>query len=393
MRQQDKNRFRTAHAVRQTGDAGTNATEAVRAIRDEIGDFAPTLVVFFASTAYDPGTLAREMRDAFPGAATMGCTTAGEQIDTRLLDGSVVAMAFSKDVFDYCENALVLGADEKRPADAGADVFATASEAMDSIGRGLNARWIDLDYREYVGFMLSNQISDFSEGVLDRVGEMTNVMFVGGFAGDDYKLDGSQRVMYDGNSYAHAAVLALWKPKRGFSLLKTQAATLTGKTLLVTRADEKNRIVWEFDGEDATAAYARAIGKTAGTMGDIDFAEYPIALDANGEPFLQAVIKQVDGKGLQVFARTREGTRRSIASVGDVVETTRSALAAKRAETGDAAAILHINCVGRHAVLKDRGGLDGFGALFAGVPTVAMSSYGEIWVGVVAQTSTMILFK
>lgn len=388
--QSDNKRFRTTHAVSRTGDGVKNAREAVRLIRDDFAAFPASLIVYFSSVDYDPDVLAREMQDAFPTALTMGCTSAGEAVDGIILNYSVVAMAFSAEVFDYCETALVT--DGKAGAKS-SDAFACVSEAMDHVRRGLDGPLIDLDHREYVGFMLGDSISAFSERVLDQVGEMTDVLFVGGFSGDDYKFDGSQRVMYRGKAYRNAAVLSLWKPRNGFSILKTQAAELSGPNMVITKADEANRILWELDGEDAAAAYARAIGRPRATMDILDFDEHPLAFMVDGEPFLQAVLQQVDGKGLRMFANIREGTRRTVTTAGDVLETTRRALSEKRREIGDISAILHINCSSRHTALKNRNQLGEFAALFGDVPSVAMSSYGEIYVSPIAETSTMILFK
>lgn len=387
----DNTRFRTAQAVCQTGDVAKNAREAVRKIRDDFKSFPARTVVFFASIAYDADILAREMHDAFPGAVTMGCTSAGEGVDGQILNASVVAMAFSDDAFDYCETALVLDGKGGKPEGAG--VFASAPDALRHIGRNLDVPLIDLDYRKYVGFVLAARIEAFSERVLDQAGEMTDVLFVGAVAGDDYKFIDGQRVFYRGKAYDHAVLLALWKPKNGFELLKTQAVEMTDTSMVVTRADEESRIIWEFDGEDATRIYSHAIDKPAETMDTLDFDEFPLALSVDGEPFLRAVLKQVDGKGLQMFAQVREGTRHTVTIAGDILETTRKALEEKRVAMGEPSAILHINCSSRHNTLKNRNQLEDFAALFADVPTVAVSSYGEVYVGLVAMTSTMILFK
>jgi Uncharacterized conserved protein len=388
--QSDNKRFRTTHAVIHTGDGVKNAREAARLIRGDLAAFPASLVIYFSSADYDADVLAREMQDAFPSALTMGCTTAGEAVDGLILNCSVVAMAFSAEVFDYCESALVT---DGSAGATGRDVFGSVADAMDYIGRGAEGNWIDLDHRRHIGFMLGDSISAFSERVLDQVGEMTDVLFIGGFSGDDLKFDGSQRVMYRGKAYRNAAVLSLWKPRNGFAILKTQAAELNGPNMVITRADEANRILWELDGEDAAAAYARVIGRPQETMNILDFDEHPLAFMVDGEPFLQAVLQQVDGKGLRMFASIRQGTRRTVTTAGDVLETTRRALADKLRETGDISAILHINCSSRHTALKNRNQLEGFAALFGDVPSVAMSSYGEIYVGPIAETSTMILFK
>jgi hypothetical protein len=45
-------------------------------------------VLFFASSDYDPGRIARKMREAFPDADMIGCTTAGEIVTEKMLTGS-----------------------------------------------------------------------------------------------------------------------------------------------------------------------------------------------------------------------------------------------------------------------------------------------------------------
>ncbi len=387
----DNARFRSTYAICQTGDAVKNAGEAVRKIRDDFKTFPASIIVFFASIAYDADVLAREMQDAFPDAVTMGCTGAGEGVDDVVLNSSVAAMAFSGDVFDYAETALIL--ESPGEGKSGGDIFTSASDAIRHISRNLGTSLFDLDYRKYVGFVLTDRIAPLSERVLERVGEKTNVFFTGGVAGDDYKFIDGQRVFYRGKAYPHAVLLALWKPKNGFELLKTQAVDMTDKSLVITRADEDARIIWEFDGEAAASAYARAIGKPAETMDILDFDECPLALTAEGGPYLRAVVKQVDGKGLQMFAQVREGTSMTVTNAGDILAVTRAAIADKRREMGDFAAILHINCASRHTALTNRGQLGDFAALFSGVPSLSVSSYGEVFVNVIAMTSVMILFK
>lgn len=385
-------RFRTTHAVIESDDPVKNAREAVRKIRGDFAGFRAAMVIFFAATDYDPDTLASEMRDAFPGALTLGCTSAGEAVDATLLNASVVAMAYSEAAFDVCEAVLIV--ENAALASPARRVFASVADAADALARSLGRPLIRLDYREYVGFVLGERISPFSERVLDEVGEITDVIFVGGFAGDDYHFNDGQRIFFNGESHARAAVLALWKPKNGFALLKTQAVEPTNSSLVVTRADEKKRIIWEFDGKDAAPTYAEVIGRPAETVDILDFDEYPLAFTADGEPFIQAIVRQVDGKGLQMFANIHQGMRQTITRAGDVLAATRRDFEEKRREMGgNIAAILHVNCASRLTALKNRNQQDDFSRLFSGVPGITLYSYGEVYVGVVALTSTMILFK
>lgn len=387
-------RFKTTYAYASEGKTAANARAAVRAIKNDFSGINPAAVVFFAATDYDPDILAADMHDAFPGAVTMGCTTAGEACDAKNLNASVVAMAFSDDVFAFSETALVVADKNAARAAGGADVFSDATDAMNYLGRNLSQPLLDLDYREYVGFMLGDRISAFTESVLERTGEMTDALFVGGFAGDDYKFTNLQTVFYKGKAYKDgAAALALWKPKNGFEILKTQAVELTDKQLTITKADEINRIIWEFDGRNAVDAYAEAIGVPADSMGILDYDENPIGSVVDGEPYLRAIVKQIDGKGFQMFAQVREGTRQTVTRSGDVLKQTAADLAEKIAATGTPAAILHINCASRHTALRNADQLDEFVKLFACASHIGFSSYGEIHVDTVAFTSVMILFK
>lgn len=383
--------FRTACARHTSDNPVENARLATATIRDGLSGFPAATIVFFAAVDYDPDTLAVLMREAFPGAITLGCTTAGEAIDDRVADGSVVAMAYDEEVFDYRETAIVLGNGQSA---SNPGEFTSVDAAVAHLGRGLWQNFRDLNYHEYVGFMLADVISFFSEAILERLGELTDVFSIGGFAGDGYRFNNGQRVFFNGRSYRSAAVLALWKPRRGFSLLKTQAVTLTSHSLVITKADEYNRIIWEFNGEPAETVYARLIGLPEDRQpGILDFDAHPLARTADGEPFLQALVQPVPGRGLRMFAAVKEGTRLTLCETGDVLRTTAEALEQLNAAEGPFPAFLHVNCASRITMLRRAGQDEDFMRLFAGMTGVTFGSYGEIYVGLVAMTSTIILFK
>lgn len=386
-------RFATTYAQFTNSDPVDNARKAAQKIAADLAAAAPSLIVFFAATNYDPDTLAREVQAAFPGAVTFGCTSSGEAVGDKMLRQSVTAMAFAPEVFEHCGMALVL---EDGPASEADGVFGSVDAAMKAVAEGTNETLLDLDYRRYVGFMLVESISRFSQNVIERVGELTNVLYVGGVAGDDYKFSGETRVFFKGKAYRRAAVIGLWKPTKGFSLLKTQAAEAFGKTFTITRADEDKHIVWELDGKDAAPVYLEALGVPPEQAGDVsiyDFDVNPPALIIDGEPFLFAIFEQVEGKGLRMFAAAKKGQRLTATRVGDLLKTTGEALAGARREAGDVSAILHVNCVARTTGLEQQGSRDAYGKLFGDVPSVSFASYGEVYVGLVAMTSPMILFK
>lgn len=383
-------RFRTTHALCATGDAVTNARQAVREIRAGLDGADAGVIVYFASVAYDPHTLAAEMHAAFPDTITLGCTTAGEGADGAIYNGAVVAMAFSHEAFAYSQYAVVV---KDASQIDGKDVFTDPREAMYHLNRKQNDKPIDLDYHQYIGFMLGDATGDFCENVLEVVGEETNVLFVGGFAGNDYTCDIKPHVFYQGKAYRDAAVLSLWKPTDGFALLKTQSVDVSDVSFIITEADEAERIVWKLDGEDAAKVYARAIDAPLETMDLPDFDKHPLASTVDGEPFVRAIAKKVDGRGLRMYTRVTEGMRYTLTHSGDICQTTQNALTEKLREMGGASALLHVNCASRRTALNSGGCMDQFAGIFDSISGISFFSHGEIYVGVVTLTSTMILFK
>lgn len=385
-------RFKTTFAQTPDGAPAANARAAVRKIRGDLAGADPAFVVFYAATDYDPDILAAEMHDAFPGAVTMGCTTAGEACDSRILKASVVAMAFSGEVFDFCETVVVT-ADERAAAAGGADVFSDPDTAVEYLSRNLKTPLLDLDHREYVGFMLGDRLSAFAESVLECVGEKTNVFFAGGIAGDDGKFEeGTRLIFYRGKVYRNgAAALALWKPRNGFSVLKTQAVELTEKQFTITKADEERRTIWEFDGRSAAKTYAEAIGVRPEALSVHDYLQNPLGLVAEGEPYLIGVWGTAEGGGLEMLMQIREGMRLTLTRAGNVVGRTRADLEATM-KKGKPAAILHINCMARYETLRMEDQVEAFGQLFGDAPHIAFLSYGEIFANTIAITSVMIVF-
>ncbi len=386
-------RFKTAFAQTAQGNPVQDAHAAVRKIRADFEGFTPAFVIFFASVDYDPDAVAAGMKEMFPEATTMGCSSAWEACDGRMLDGNLVAMGFSAEVFAFAESALVL-ADADAAGEAGApNVFQNATDAMRHLTRHLGKQPIDLDFREYVGFMLGDATSPFTEGVIERIGEMTNMFLIGGIASDRYTFD-RHVILYNGKAYRNgAAALALWRPRQGFELLKTQAVELTDTQFIVTDVDEEKRIIWKLDGRDAAAAYSEAIGIQVEKIGNPEFDMFPLAMVAEGDPYLRVAIAVVEGRGLQMYSRIRGGMCLTLTKARGFVEMTEKALADKIAETGEPAAILHLNCTCRYTAMARTGETEAFGRLFSRWPHIGYASFGEVYANLVGLTSVMILFK
>lgn len=375
--------YQTAYALFDSGDARKNAMLAADTLKNDMNLFQPAAVLFFASPyRYDPRTLAAEMKKAFPKARTFGCSSAGELCLGKMMRDSVVAMAFSDTVFERIEVAAAAGIDDNP------DAIDTILADMET---RLGASVRTLDFRQYLGFTLIDGLAMAMEKVPERLGEKTDIIFTGGCAGDDGRFQKTD-IFCDGEVYDNGALVAILKPRRKFGIIKTQSLVPTDTVLTATSVDDEHHVIREFNNMPAAKAYADAMGVPVEGLSAENFAAYPLALMAGGEPFVRNAATVADNGGIRLHTKPIEGMRYTVTKVTDLMNDTIAAIESKRQELGGISAIINVNCLFRDLQVRQNGKLDEFGAVFADFPCVGYSSYGEIYIGVVNQTSTMVVF-
>ena len=364
------------------GDAAKNAAGALTKIKRDLADFPVAVLLYFASPKYEPHALAAGMKDAFPGALTFGCSSSGELSNGVMRRGSVAAMAFSPAVF---ETAVAIGAGSID------DDPEAANKMLAEMEKRLGTSVRDLDFRKYFGFALIDGVSLSMEAIMERVGELTDVIFTGGCAGDDGQFEKTM-VFCDGVAHDNGAVLALLKPRGRFDFLKTQSLVPTETVLTATAVDSVHNVIYEFDGKPAAQAYADAMGVPVSGMSAENFAAFPLAMMAGGEPFVRNVATVVPKNGVRLHTRPFEGMRYTVTRVVDLMDDTAKALEEKRRELGGISAVINVNCLFRDLQVRANHQCERFGALFKDFPCIGFSSYGEIYIGVANQTATMVVF-
>ena len=341
----------------------------------------PAVVVYFASPKHDPRALAASVSRSFPTAVTFGCTSAGEIVSGAMTKGAVVAMGLGADVVSRAEVSIVEG----------------VKESTDGIGRAfaewesrLGRKMLDLDPERWIGLVLVDGLSGAEERIMDRVGDLTNVIFIGGSAGDDVAFK-QTFVAANGRAVSDAAVLALLECPNGFDIIKTQSFHATRQFLVPTKVDKAAREIIEFNGKPAAVAYADALSvKTDDLAGQ--FMAHPLGLMAGGEPFVRSP-QQIVGQSVRFYCGVDEGVKLAVLDSTGIVEDTAAALETALKRNPGARGLLNFNCILRTLELEANGQTDAYGKVFAGVPTVGFSTYGEEYIGHINQTATMLLFR
>ncbi|MBN1188353.1 MAG: FIST C-terminal domain-containing protein [Dehalococcoidales bacterium] len=350
--------------------------ENIAEIKKKTGDIDSRLVVFFASSKYDLEQVGAGLEKEYPGAEVIGCTTSGEITSGLMLKNSVVAAVLDAGTISDAAVAMVEGIKEQDNLEKSLAVLEK------HYGRKLSA----MDVGEYVGIILFDGLSGSEEKVMDRLGNLTDVIFVGGSAGDDLKFKRTC-VFAGGKARSNAAVLALIKPAAGFEIIKTQSFKQLDQTLKADEVDEEKRTVIRFNGRSAAEAYAGAVGIPVEKASD-KFMTNPLGLMMGNEPFVRSPQQVKDGK-MVFYCNIKKGMELAVLESTDIVQDTRRAL--EKAQ--NAAGLINFNCILRTLELEAKQQTGEFGKLFSDMPTVGFSTYGEAYLGHINQTATILVLK
>jgi hypothetical protein len=357
-----------------------NPEAAVNDLRSQMTGFDPRLVIFFASSQYDPKAISHAMQQAFPQADTLGCSTAGEIISGRMLKNAIVAMGLNDEVIEDLNLQIVPRIEKENHVDeafaAFADYFKTD---LDS-----------LDMDKYVGIILADGLRGAEEKLMDRIGEITDLFFIGGSAGDDLKF--SQTWIYaNGEAYTDAALLALLKSKVGFSFIKTQSFKPCESKLVATKVIPEERKVVEFNHKPASVAYAEAVGTSVDQV-ESYFMSNPVGLIIDDEPYVRSP-QRVDDNSMYFYCNVMEGMELNLLEGSDIVRETQAAVRERLAQSKQISGIINFNCILRTLGLEKAGQTDEYAKIFSDIPTIGFSTYGEEFIGHINQTATMLVFE
>lgn len=346
---------------------------AVSELREGLTVADPALVVVFFSAAHDAAVVAQAAQAAWPQARTLGCSTSGELVNGAMTDGAMVALALGRDLVADVSIAVVDDMGNPARVDAACQQLGTVLQA-------------DLD--THVGIVLLDGMSGKEELVLDRLGDLTDLPFIGGSAGDDLAFKATH-VVADGKSWSNAAVLAVLHVPHGYRIIKTQSFCLAGKKLVPTRVDAEKREVLEFDGQPARQAYMAAVGATTTDEAVSHFMSHPVGLMADNDPFVRSP-QTFDGDALKFYCAVSEGVELELLQSTDIIADTQRAVAEANHD-GRVAGLINFNCILRTLELKSRQLTQAYADLFP-VPMAGFSTYGEANIGHINQTATMIAF-
>jgi hypothetical protein len=366
------------------GAAADAVASLIGDLRRELGAQEAAVVVYFASSQYDPGDLAGPLAAAFPHAAVIGCSTAGEFTNEYSGVGGVSAIALPEALVARHAASLV---------DLSGDPAAAIVDAARAIEAQLGDELRQLDPSRHLGLVLIDGMHGAEEAVNEALGNVAPLLdVVGGSAGDDLAFHETWVAVGDEVSHRGAALIVC-ETTGPFAVVKTCTFAPTGHTLRVTKADVETRVVHEFDGRPAAVAYAEAIGRDPGALDNSAFMEHPVGLMVDGAPFIRSPQAVTDEGAIRFYCQILPGTEVEVMRGGDIIGETAAAVHSAVDDLGGCArgAVL-FNCILRRLELDANDSTQRFVETFKEIPAAGFHTYGESWLGHINQTLTGVLF-
>ncbi len=220
-------------AIKTISIKGTDSKDMALQAKEALKGFEPKLLLFFASSYYEDSNPAAELSAAFPDSKVIGSTSHSEYCNSTYTNHSVSIMAMDKDsVEDVCVKVVENIREE-------ININETVKDMEAYFG---GSEEIFNNFDKYVGVILFESGAKAEEVFMDRLGDATNILFVGGSS--SAAENNISRVYADDKVYEGAAVLAVLKTVKGYDVLKTQSAcVLSDRKLLVTKSNLHDRIL------------------------------------------------------------------------------------------------------------------------------------------------------
>jgi hypothetical protein len=344
---------------------------------------APQLLVVFASHHHAVGELSGLLKEKYPQAEVVGCTTAGEFTSEHTSVGGVVGLALSNRKIKRCQGALATFEN---------GVAAGIHAALLHIGASLDIDVRRANPERYVGLLLIDGLKMNEEEANEALGnEAPLLSFIGGSAGDNLEFK-ETRVFYNGKESTHGAVLLLMETEVPFLVTKTCSFEPTQFKFKVTRSDVARRVIYELDGQPVVQQYAKAVGVEPDALSNKIFMSHPLGLMIDGAPWIRSPQQVLPDGGLKFYCKVLEDMDLVVMQSRDLVADTRRAVEDARQRLPSISGGLLFNCILRRLELDSLAKHDAFLETFSGLETAGFHTYGESWLGHINQTLTALFF-
>jgi len=304
----------------------------------------PTVLYAFGDAKYfADGTLGKKLNSAFPNTVVVGCSTAGEIVDTYVHESTLVLTA----VNDGSEYAM---------ATTELEDMQHSREAGRRLGKQLASTKPKMVFVVAPGLNING--SELVEGLITELGD--KVLVTGGLAGDGTRFGTTYTMSNKTISTRQVVAIAMHKGPASVSSGVEGGWHPFGPYRQVTRAE--NNILYELDGKSALQLYREYLGDRAKDLPGSGLL-YPLDVISKGRDDTDSIVRSIldinDEKGSIMLAgdvHVGDMVRLMHAKTENLVAGAKSAAeyAVKSTPSSDKPSLgILVSCIGRRIVMGD----------------------------------------
>ncbi|MDR0403561.1 MAG: hypothetical protein LBH35_08255, partial [Treponema sp.] len=272
----------------------------IEGIVEEIGQSDSRVILYFFSPEFEKDEPHKVLKKAFPRALCAGASMIGGWSTAEALETGIVVMSLSSDEVAEVISSFQTGAK--------ADPAQTARNAIGELKHKLGDKTVSPD--EYLGLIFFDGLclGEIIMNEFTREKDL-NMPFVGGAAADQLAFT-KTLVALDDKLSGDGLVAVILKMKVPFFFSHYVHYLPTDRSFTVTRAETMKRVVWEIDGQDAAAYYAKTLGLSGVDKLDAGvYAKNPLGVSIGNSVYVRSPNAVIDGKGLQFYCYIEAGTK------------------------------------------------------------------------------------
>lgn len=366
-----------------TCSTNKNIEKSVLEIKEELSQVESNLILYFCTSDYDAKSISEKMKQAFPGAVTLGCTGNALYSTGKNITNGIVVTALSSDLIEDYKFEIIDYNDDT----CYVEVFKSFDEYF-SVDNG------NYDPDKYIGVSILDWNPDYNEDFMDKVGEYSNILFAGGTAGGE-KIERQYTKIYaDGKPFKDVGLLLILKSRYKFEVFKTQSFEPTGYKLVPTKISSDNKkIVEEFNNQPAAKEFAQAININKSALNN-EFVNHHIGLDVDGEMYTYVGDKVLDKDKILFYSGLiHENFHYEALKYADIVNDLVAVFKAKNINRNNTLGVLNFDCLGRSIRLNKENKYDEYIKAFQEIPLAGIVSFGEEYICHNNGTMVLIVFK
>ncbi|MDR2632252.1 MAG: FIST C-terminal domain-containing protein [Treponema sp.] len=348
----------------------------------EIAQPGLMVVLYFFSWEYERFEPHKAVKRTFPQAVCVGASMQGGWSTTGVVEKGIVALS--------------LGADEVEEVFTGfkegikSDPAHCAQAAIEELKGKLGYRNISPD--DYLGLIFFDGLGR-GEVIMQALSmeARLNLPFVGGAASDERFA--KTLVCCDERLSADGLVLVVMKMKIPFYYTHSLHLSPEGSSIVATKADAQQRLVWELNGEPAAPYYAKLIGaKSIEALTHEVFIQHPLGVVSGNTVYCRSLYGVVEGRALRFFCYIEAGTTLHLLRPGDILAESRKIVQEAQSYLPQVQGALLCNCSLRLLELKLLKKERAFNDLFTHLSFIGFNGFGEELFTHHTQTLTAIFF-